>query len=243
MSILAVAWDIDGTLVDSEPVHLMALKATCRQFGADISDLPDNRFIGVSMLGVWRELYPRMPGHVDRKEFLDTVNTHYRNLAHHLRPMPRALAAVSHLARAGLRQVAVSNSARVVVDANLALGGLGRYMEFSLSLDDVSAGKPAPEPYLEAARRLGMEPEQLVAVEDSDTGAQSARAAGLSVIRIDWPNMENTARGNHLERIADLIIDMARRPDNGDMPPRIMPGREADRQNECPFRSPIPRDH
>ena len=212
MSIRAVAWDIDGTLVDSEPVHLLALKATCAQFGADISDLADDRFIGVNMLDVWRDLRPRMPGHIDRRQFLETINTHYRDLAHHLRPMPHAPEAIRELAQAGLRQVAVSNSARVVVDTNLALAGLGRHLEFSLSLDDVSTGKPDPEPYLQAARRLGLPPAEIVAVEDSDTGARSAHAAGLEVIRLDWPGAGNAgrARMSDLQQVSDTILDMAR---------------------------------
>lgn len=218
MTIRAVAWDVDGTLVDSEPVHLLALKATCAQFGADISNLDDNRFIGVNMHDVWRDLHPRLTRYIDRKTFLDTVNARYRDLAHQLRPMPRALATVSHLARAGLRQVAVSNSARVVVDANLALGGLDRYMEFSLSLDDVSAGKPAPAPYLEAARQLGLPPAEIVAVEDSDTGAKSARTAGLTVIRIDWSGKGNMNHQSDLEQVASIIMEMARQPEHTSSP-------------------------
>lgn len=184
MTIRAVAWDIDGTLVDSEPVHLLALKATCKQYGADISDLPDDRFVGVNMPDVWRALQPRFGGRIDGPRFLKAVDGHYRANAAALRPMPGALAAVEHAARRGLRQVAVSNSARIIVDTNLALCGLDRYMEFSLSLDDVSAGKPDPEPYSRAAERLGLAPGEVVAVEDSGTGARSARAAGLAVIRL-----------------------------------------------------------
>ena len=210
MSIRAIAWDVDGTLVDSEPVHLLALEATCARFGADVSDFADDRFIGVNMHDVWRELRPRMPGHVSREEFLDTINARYRDLSHHLRPMPWALETVSRFARAGLRQVAVSNSARMVVDANLRLGGLDHYMEFSLSLDDVSAGKPAPEPYLEAARLLDLPVDEIVAVEDSNTGAQSARAAGLEVIRIDWSD-KKTHKGD-LEQVSKTILARAASP-------------------------------
>ena len=60
--------------------------------------------------------------------------------------------------------------------------GIGRIIAFSLSLDDVSSGKPDPEPFREAARRLGAEPHATVAVEDSGAGARSARAAGLFVV-------------------------------------------------------------
>ncbi|GAB4382315.1 HAD family hydrolase [Albidovulum sp.] len=210
MTIRAVAWDIDGTLVDSEPVHLLALEATCAEVGADISDLPGDRFIGVHVHDVWRALRPRMPARVDRRTFLDRINSHYLDLADRLQPMPHALTVVAELARFGLRQVAVSNSPRAVVNANLALAGLERHFEFSLSLDDVTAGKPDPEPYLVATRRLGLSPTRIVAIEDSDAGARSARAAGLSLIRLDWGDAGSAPKMDELKRAGEHILHMAR---------------------------------
>ena len=86
------------------------------------------------------------------------------------------------LAARGVAQACVSNSGRRIVDANITALGIGKMIAFSLSLEDVSAGKPDPEPYREAARRLGAEPQAVVAVEDSGAGARSARAAGLYVV-------------------------------------------------------------
>ena len=84
--------------------------------------------------------------------------------------------------RAAWAQACVSNSGRTIVDANIKALGIGKIIAFSMSLEDVSAGKPDPEPYREAARRLGAEPQATVAVEDSGAGARSARAAGLFVV-------------------------------------------------------------
>ena len=87
-----------------------------------------------------------------------------------------------NVAARGVAQACVSNSGRRIVDANINALGIGEIIAFSLSLGDVSAGKPDPEPYREAARRLGAEPQATVAVEDSGAGARSARAAGLYVV-------------------------------------------------------------
>ena len=76
----------------------------------------------------------------------------------------------------------MSNSGRRIVDANIKALGIGKTIAFSLSLDGCLAGKPDPEPYREAARRLAPPPEAAVAVEDSGAGARSARAAGLYVV-------------------------------------------------------------
>jgi len=88
----------------------------------------------------------------------------------------------SNLARRGVPQVCVSNSNRSVIDANLEALGVDGIVAFSISLDDVAAGKPDPEPSARAAKRLAIAPQRIVAVEDSPSGARSARVAGLFVV-------------------------------------------------------------
>ena len=81
-----------------------------------------------------------------------------------------------------MAQACVSNSGRRIVDANINALGIGKIIAFSLSLEDVSSGKPDPEPFREVVRRLGSQPQAAVAVADSGAGARSARAAGLFVV-------------------------------------------------------------
>ena len=181
-SLLAVAWDIDGTLIDSEPVHLLALQSVCRDHRVAIDDLPDTHFIGVHVDDVWQALAPRFAGSLTRAQWLAQLNQHYLRAASRLAPMPGAVAVVAELSRRRVLQVAVSNSHRVVVQANLAVAGLADHLLFSISLDDVTAGKPDPAPYTLAAGRLGMAPARLLAIEDSLTGLRSARHAGLRTI-------------------------------------------------------------
>jgi HAD superfamily hydrolase (TIGR01509 family) len=177
----AVAWDIDGTLVDSEGLHHRALSAVSAAHGADLSDLPDRAFSGIHMLDVWKALQPRFPSAFTRGEWLAAIDVYYEEHAAEITPMPEAIMTLREIAARGLPQVCVSNSDRAIVDANLAVLGLGGTFVFSLSLDDVSAGKPDPAPYREACHRLGLAPETVLAVEDSRAGMRSARAAGLFV--------------------------------------------------------------
>lgn len=181
MTLLAVAWDIDGTLVDSEPLHHRALLAGCRNWGVDLSDLPDQAFRGIHMGDVWTAIRPRMPDGLRMQEWLAAINHHYSANRSQLSPMPEAVETIRALAARGIRQACVSNSVRAIVDANLDALGILDFIEFSISIDDVASGKPDPLPYFEACRRLGLAPQQAVAVEDSRTGVQSARAAGLFV--------------------------------------------------------------
>jgi len=178
----AVAWDVDGTLIDSEGLHQRALIETGTDFGVDLSDLPDEAFRGVHMRDVWTALRPRFPNAVDRNMWIAAIERFYIARAPSLSPIPGAVEAVRALAAKGVAQACVSNSGRAIVDANLNALGIRRAMAFSISLEDVSAGKPDPEPFREAARRFALLAATIVAVEDSGAGARSARAAGLYVV-------------------------------------------------------------
>src|SRR5271165_1677139 len=98
----AVAWDLDGTLIDSEALHQRALIETSANFGADLSDLPDEAFRGVHMRDVWTALKPRFPNEVERQTWLAAIERFYVARAHSLAPSPGALEAVLTLAARGV---------------------------------------------------------------------------------------------------------------------------------------------
>ncbi len=204
MSIAAIAWDIDGTLVDSEPLHLRALLAVSKAAGVDLTDLPDTHFVGVNINDVWRELEPRFAGSMSMSAWLEEIERYYHAKAHDLEPVPGAIEAVRTFTDMGLRQVAVSNSGRGIVEANLGALGFLDLFEFSISLDDVAAPKPDPAPYALAAERLALDPVHILAVEDSRTGAMSAYLAGMVVAFIgkDPPSYSGYSISNlaHLPR-------------------------------------------
>lgn len=201
-----VAWDVDGTLVDSEPLHHCALIAAAAQQGLDLTDLDEATFVGVHIGEVWRTLAPKFPRDLRREDFTGAIARHYAAGAASLVPVPSAPETIEALAAMGVPQVCVSNSDRAIVDANLArLGAAGR-MAGTVSLDDVREGKPAPEPYLKGAALLGLRPAEVLAVEDSLTGARSALRAGLSVALI-WPQGRQHDLGKRVLRI-DRPIDI-----------------------------------
>ncbi len=178
----AVAWDIDGTLIDSEPLHQRALIAASAALGVDLSDLDPEAFRGVHAIDIWKALEPRFPAGSLFETWIAAIEGYYVEHAAELEPNPGAIEAMRELQARGVAQACVSNSGRTIVDANIKALGIAKMIAFSLSLDDVSSGKPDPEPFREAARRLGAEPHATVAVEDSGAGARSARAAGLFVV-------------------------------------------------------------
>ena len=177
----AVAWDVDGTLIDSEPLHHRALLLACARWQADMSDITEATFLGVHIGDVWIALQPRLPAGLSMQAWRQAIHEHYLAERHSLVPIAGALESIRELAQLGVPQVCVSNSSRRTVDANLRALGVLDQMAFSISLDDVTAGKPDPQPYAMACQRLGLSPGDVLAVEDSLTGATSARAAGLRV--------------------------------------------------------------
>lgn len=209
MSLVAIAWDIDGTLVDSEPLHHRALLAVCKNsHGVDLSDLPDQAFRGVQMSNVWLELRDRLPTSACEDDWLSAINSYYSDRRSELVAMPGAVQTIRTLKELGAQQVCVSNSGRLIVDANIDALGIRDCISFSICRDDVPVGKPDPYPYLKACRRLAVAPAQTLAVEDSQTGIRSARAAGLLVAgysAVPWENGEVDFNAYHLSEIIEVF--------------------------------------
>ncbi len=206
--IKAVAWDIDGTLVDSEPLHLKSLILVCKKYNIDISDLPDEYFIGVNLYGVWKELRKRFPTSLKFDEWANQINSFYFANSSTLTITPYALEVINELHILGVIQAAVSNSNRSVVDINLDALGVSKILNFSLSLDDVKKGKPDPTPYQVATTKLGLEPYEILAFEDSNSGIISAQKAGLMVAAVNVRGYSDTTADfsiTSLKEIVDLI--------------------------------------
>ncbi|PVE20769.1 HAD family phosphatase [Microvirga sp. KLBC 81] len=182
--IRAVAWDIDGTLVDSEPLHHACLAMISQRYGVNLGPGSQERFLGRDMSWAWQALESGFPSELTFATWLNEIIDAYVEGASTLVAQPFVLEAMQALQEAGIRQVCVSNSERRIVDANLAALGICDLLDFSISRDDIPVGKPHPIPYLEACRRLNCAPGEVIAIEDSQSGLESARAAGLKTIFI-----------------------------------------------------------
>jgi HAD superfamily hydrolase (TIGR01509 family) len=125
-----------------------------------------------------------------------------------------AVAAVERLAAAWPLAIA-SSSNRELIDAVLAATPLGPLFELTVSSEEVARGKPAPDVYLEAARRLGVEPDRCAAIEDSHSGIRAAKAAGMRTLAIPnprfHPGMEALAEADlELASLDELTVDAVR---------------------------------
>src|SRR3989442_13389089 len=119
--------------------------------------------------------------------------------------IPGAVEAVRRLA-ARFPLAVASSSNRPLIDAVLEVAGLTEYFQATVASEEVERGKPAPDVYLEAARRLGVPPERCAAVEDSHNGIRSAKAAGMRCIAIPNPHFPP---GDALDEADVVVSDLA----------------------------------
>jgi HAD superfamily hydrolase (TIGR01509 family) len=182
----AIVFDCDGVLLDTEAAWTRAETTLFARYGRSYGFEDKRLLIGGSLADTGRAL-ERLLGEGRTAEQLteELVELAAEEFGRGVEPMPGAVELIEKLR--GRRPIAVaSNSIRRLVDVALDGSGLAGTFEAVIAGDEVPNPKPAPDIYLEACRRLGISAETAVAVEDSPTGAEAARAAGLFVIGIPY---------------------------------------------------------
>jgi HAD superfamily hydrolase (TIGR01509 family) len=185
MTLDAVLWDMDGTLVDTEPVWWRAEIDTITGLGGRWTEEDCKTLVGSDLAAAVEVWMARLPdGAISRADLAAEVHGEVlRGLKAGVRFQPGALELLDALNAAGVPCALVSASYRSMVDAVLSHCPPDVFA-VSVAGDEVSRGKPDPEPYLTAARLLGTEPARCVVLEDSPPGAASGNASGALVVAI-----------------------------------------------------------
>ncbi|MDR8407308.1 HAD family phosphatase [Nonomuraea sp. 3-1Str] len=182
----ACVFDLDGVLVDSEPVWEEVRRAYVADNGGTWRPDTQSRLMGMST-GEWavylHELGVGRPPEEIARQVVDAMAERYRES---IPLMPAAQEAVRRLAGRFTLGLA-SSSPRRLIDVVLDAAGLDECFAATVSTEEVERGKPAPDGYLEAAARLGIDPRACFAVEDSSNGLRSAHAAGMRVVAVPHP--------------------------------------------------------
>ena len=183
----AVVFDLDGVIVDSEHVWNEARETLASERGGRWHERAQQDMMGMSSLEWSRYMHDviglrESPEEISAEVVRRLVAIYRKELP----LIPGAVDAVERLASRWPLGLA-SSSNRELIDLVLELANLDRCFRATVSSEEVRRGKPAPDVYLEAARRLGVPPRRCTAVEDSRNGILSARAAGMRVIAIPNP--------------------------------------------------------
>ncbi|MFE0251558.1 HAD family hydrolase [Streptomyces sp. NPDC059010] len=184
----SVIFDLDGTLVDSEPHYYEAGRQVLAAHGVPGFTWADHeRYVGISTLEtvtLWKREYGLR---ASVEELLAAKNRRYLELARtSTRAYPEMDKFVELLAAEGVPMAVASGSSPEAITAILSGTGLDTHLRTVVSADEVEHGKPAPDVFLEAARRLGVAPGDCVVVEDAAPGAAAAHAAGMRCIAIPY---------------------------------------------------------
>jgi len=205
--IAAVLFDMDGTLLDSEPVYYESEKEFLAGYGIDFVPELKDTFTGRGAVEMFRMLdlmFPDSPlCRVPSAERLRLKDDAYLNLALlKVEPFPAVVALACALAERGVPLAIASGSSSAVIDLMVRKHGLEALFSVRVSASEVPRGKPAPDVFLEAARRCGVAPGACLVLEDSRLGVAAAHAAGMGCIALPEPG----AASLEAFSAADLVI-------------------------------------
>jgi HAD superfamily hydrolase (TIGR01509 family) len=204
----AVLWDMDGTLVDSEKLWDLGIQELYRRHDSELSPEVRTATVGGSSETVMDIVYADLGLEPDPAHMAQTANWLHEYVgelfATGLPWCEGAKEMLDQLVAAEIPMALVTNTRRDLTER--ALESIGRhYFTVSVCADEVPSGKPAPDPYLRAARLLGLQPAECLAVEDSVTGSEAAEAAGCAVLVV--PNevvVPATPRRRHAPSLGGL---------------------------------------
>jgi HAD superfamily hydrolase (TIGR01509 family) len=208
----AVVFDLDGVLVDSEPVWERVRRGLVAERGGHWAPDAQRRLMGMSTPEWARylseDLGAGLPPDEVAAQVIDRMAASYRE---HLPLLPGAVEAVHRLVARWPLGLA-SSAPAALIETVLAAAGLHSYFGVTMSTEQVPRGKPAPDIYLAVAAKLGRAPADCAAVEDSSNGLRSAAAAGLHVIAVPRPQYPPdpdalAAAALVLATLADLTTD------------------------------------
>jgi HAD superfamily hydrolase (TIGR01509 family) len=215
-AIRGVIFDMDGVLLDSEPLHHSAVNELLRADGSQPLSFEDYvPYMGTIDDYTWADLARRFGLPRQAEDYVERYNgvvlELYRSRAE---IAPGALGLLEELSRRGLRLAVASSSRRQWVEVCLETLGIRDFFNIVISGEMVKHSKPNPEIFLLAARSLGLAPEECIAFEDSPNGVAAAVAAGIFTIAVasPYPTAHETNSAQlHLQSLEDFDCSLLER--------------------------------
>ncbi|UCB42213.1 MAG: HAD family phosphatase [Dehalococcoidales bacterium] len=198
----AVIWDMDGVIVDTAPYHEEAWRETFQKRGVEFTDEDFRRSFGQRNDTIISGVLGNTPSRKTIDVIANDKETNFRRkIRQRIEPLPGVIQLLSALAAGGFRQALATSAPLQNVRQIIKDLGIEGYFGGIVTEKDVTEGKPGPQGFLLAARKLGVEPEDCIIIEDAVVGVTAAKRAGMDCVAVT-----NTHRRSRL-READLIVD------------------------------------
>lgn len=199
----AVIWDLNGVIIDDMHYHLQSFQAFLRELGHDMSE---EYFVanctGAPPTEVFAALLPMIGNPMSIEHAIERKRELYFELTRgNMQMLPGVRKLVDEIARRGIPQAVASGATGIEVETILAEFGIRDRFSSVVACEDVSRGKPDPEPFVKAACNLGVAPQRCVVIEDGEYGIRAAHACGMRVVAVT-----NTQTPEMLAD-ADLVVD------------------------------------
>lgn len=203
----AVIFDMDGTLVDTEPVYLAAAGDIFDELGFELTVDEYAQFTGTSLASMWSFLRQKFEITQDLDLLVDETKRGYLKKIREekgLLPMPGVVALIQSLQVDGVPLAVGTSTNRDLMQVTLDLFGLSQYFTVKVAVDDVGRSKPSPDIFLKAAELLNVEPESCLVFEDSFHGSLAAKRAEMKCVGYTQNN-KNPQDLSHADlKIADF---------------------------------------
>jgi HAD superfamily hydrolase (TIGR01509 family) len=214
----AILFDFDGLMVDSEPHSIASWRAVLREWGVEIDAATLDRLLGLRLDQTSRLLVERFSLTASPAKLGKAKTDHQiAHLAGAIRAMPGLQTLLHVIDQRGLHKAIASSGMRRYLEAALLAVGLAGRFSVIVSGEEVARGKPAPDVFLEAARRLGCSPAACLVLEDAPNGLEAAKAAGMRAVAIpnDQTRQLDLSAADwqlpSLAAVADLLTSIAPR--------------------------------
>ncbi|MFV0421095.1 HAD family hydrolase [Oleidesulfovibrio sp.] len=188
---IALLFDMDGVIFDSEPVHEMIFRNFARKLGFSVSAEEYRQLIGTSSVSQWRKMKEQFNLQGTAQELSDAKMAHYKEYLRTtsgLQPMSGLQRLLDELRANDIPFALASSNTTDIVSATLCAIGMDHMFSTRVGGNDVTHAKPAPDIFLLAAGKLGVPAQRCVVVEDSTNGILAATRAGMKSIGFDNPN-------------------------------------------------------
>jgi beta-phosphoglucomutase family hydrolase len=201
----AVIFDMDGVIIDSEPIYLRAGNEVFRYLGLDVSEEEHHSYVGISSKDMWSHIGNKYKIDLSTEELVEMEMKSYIDYLlsrKDEKPIPGVVELIEDLYKNNINLALASSSSIKSIKIVLDMFNLDKFFKTVVSGYEVENGKPAPDIFLYAAKRVGVQPEDCIVIEDSENGIEAAKSAGMKCI-----GFKNVNSGKQDLSSADMVID------------------------------------